>query len=82
MAKKRGYYEGVDQRRKMEKMDGEMIGTGFGYYANMPDQPVVKLYPKPYIDDGSRIDDGLKGIDTQIAKDERVKKRKEQPEKY
>jgi len=82
MAKKRGYYEGMDARRMQEKRDGEMIGTGFGYYANMPDKEVVKLYPKTAYDKTPYLNDGRTGIDMQIKADNKGKKNKSFPEKY
>lgn len=82
MAKKRGYYEGMTETRKQERLDGEMIGTGFGYYANMPDKEVVKLYPKGNFGGTYNLNDGLRGIDVQTKDDNRRKKSGTFPEKY
>ena len=82
MAKKRGYYEGMSASKMQEKRDGEMIGTGFGFFANMPTSPIVKMYPKTAYSAGETLNDGRKGIDVQISSDMKGKKKEQFPEKY
>jgi len=53
----------------MEKKDGEMMSYKGGMMANMPSELIMKYYPK----DGSYlpedINDGLSGVDGQMAGD-------------
>ena len=82
MAKKRGYYEGMMDRRALERRDAEMIGKTTGYYANMPDKEIVKLYPTNNYEGTAYLNDGIEGIDYQMKADNSNKKKETFPEKY
>jgi hypothetical protein len=75
MPKKRYYDEA------MSKRDGGMIGGGTGQ-ANMPQNVIMKNYPK----DGSympeNLNDGLSGIDSQISSDKSGAKKNLSKTKY
>ena len=73
MAKKfHGSYEGLDNRRAQEASDASMIGKGG--HANMPQEVIQKIYPKTPSDMPEKIDDTMKGIDSQIKADNSKKK--------
>lgn len=88
MAKKRhyasGYYEGMAGRRKQEMEDAGMIHEDHSAVANLPQEVVMRPYPKApgYQDYG--LDDTIGGIDYQMGKDAHAKtiKRGPYPEKY
>lgn len=81
MAKKfYGNYEGIDARRKQEASDAAMIGSGVGY-ANMPQEVVVKLYPKSPNGMPEKLNDTMSGIDAQIRADNSKKQAHIQKEK-
>lgn len=82
MAKKRYY----DERRSMEYNDSMMIKEDRSAVANLPQQVVMKEYPKsPYLVDGDMdLNDNIRGVDMQMWKDSHGKdlKKKSYPEKY
>lgn len=86
MAKKRFYaneeYAGRDNRRAMEARDFNMISEDRSAPANLPQQVVMKDWPKArhYSDYG--LDDTIGGIDEQMDKDNRKMEKHLQPEKY
>jgi len=73
MMPKKRYYD-----KKMEKSDAGMIGGSVGL-ANMPQDVVMKPYPKDgeYMNEG--LNDGLSGIDKQ-KKSEVSKAKSEKPD--
>lgn len=75
-----GYYEGMDERRKQERMDGSMISEDMSAIANMPQGVIMREYPTTgyaYYD----VSDTLSGVDRQISSDMKEKKGKN-PQKY
>lgn len=86
MAKKRYYegkYEGMSERRRQEKMDGGMISEDMSAIANLPQGVIYREYPKygaGYVD--GRINDTARGIEDQVASDDRSMMKKLSPEKY
>lgn len=69
MAKKfYGSYEGIDERRRQEASDAAMMGSARGH-ANMPQEVIMKDYPKVGSSMPENLDDTMKGIDKQIKAD-------------
>lgn len=66
-----GAYEGPESRRRMEMMDAGMIHEDQSQIANLPQNVMIKPYPKngPYMPDG--LDDTIRGVDGQMDYDDR-----------
>lgn len=75
MAKKR-YYD-----KAMESRDGAMIGTSTGQ-ANMPQNVIMKNYPKGAGYMPEDLNDGLSGIDNQMSSDHSDAKGSKPDSKY
>lgn len=82
MAKKKRYYEG-DPRRRMEYEDSMMIKEDRSACANLPQDKIMKDWPKsPYYGSDS-INDDIRGVDEQMWKDSHGKDLKKMAdEKY
>lgn len=82
MAKRfHGSYEGKSGRDAQEASDGSMIPSGQGSFANMPQNVVMREYPKAYDGMPENLDDTIRGIDKQIKQDNSKKYAHLQPEK-
>lgn len=68
-----GFYEGQDSRRKLEHEDGEMMGMSRGF-SNMPQEVIMREYPKLNDYAPEHLDDTIKGIDRQEREDSKHKK--------
>lgn len=77
-----GYYEGPEMRRAQEMMDGGMIREDHAAIANLPQNVMMKPYPKtgPYLPEG--VDDTIRGIDNQMDADDSQRQRYFGPHKY
>ena len=64
-----GHYEDHAHRLAMEEHDGDMIPSGSGYYANMPQEVVHRLYSEPNQYMPESLDDSIRGVDWQIRLD-------------
>lgn len=74
MAKKRHYaefYAGPDARRAEEIAAGDMIHEDRSAIANLPQQQIMREYPKSPAGLGGYLDDTITGIDSQMAYDNR-----------
>lgn len=86
MAKKKFYNEGeydsLNAARNKQRSDFHMISENRSAIANMPQEVMYKMWPKPkqYHDYG--LDDTIKGIDEQMNKDNSKMESHMQPEKY
>lgn len=85
MAKKRYYggdYDGMDERRSTERRDGEMINENQSAIANLPQEVIMREYPKnPYM--SFDIDDSIRGVDKLMKENKKHYKRGSSPaEKY
>lgn len=71
----KGEYEGVHGRKSLESADFGMFGESKSSFANMPQEMVLKAFPKAgrYSDYG--IDDTVRGIDKQMDEDGAAMKR-------
>ena len=77
-------YAGMDSRRYMEMRDAGMISEDHSQVANLPQEVMMKEYPKTdyFTYD---LNDDIRGIDVQMNDDVRKERRKSgmsYPEKY
>lgn len=77
-----GYYEGHHERRRQEMEDGGMIREDRSAIANLPQEVMMKAYPKtgPYMPED--LDDTIRGVDKQIDGDDSQRRRTFNPHKY
>ena len=70
-----GFYAGSEPRRRQEMQDAGMIYEDPRAIANLPQEVMIKGYPKtgPYLPEG--LEDSIAGVDHQMDYDD--KKRKE-----
>lgn len=81
MAKFYGSYEGQDDRRKQERSDSAMMGSMVSSQANMPQDLIIKNYPKNNSSMPEGLDDTIKGIDSQVSEDNSKRASKMKPKK-
>lgn len=81
MARFHGEYEGLDARRKQERSDSEMMGSMVSAQANMPQDLIMKAYPKAAGSMPENLDDTIKGIDSQLGEDNSKKSKNMKPKK-
>ena len=84
MAKRKFYggdYAGIDSRRAMENRDANMIPSARGI-ANMPQALVMKQYPNTVYNGFEGLNDTMRGIETQMRDDLKMKKSGKFPTKY
>ncbi len=76
-----GHYEGMDPRRRQEMEDAGMIHEDHRAIANMPQEVMIKPYPRtgPYLPEG--IDDTIRGVDHQMDYDDSQRARNFYPKK-
>lgn len=79
--KHRDYYAGMDTRRHQEMQDAGMIHEDHRAIANMPQEVMMKPYPRtgPYLPEG--IDDTIRGVDHQMDYDDSQRSRHFYPKK-
>lgn len=75
-------YAGMDSRRRMEMEDAGMIHENHAAIANLPQEVMIKPYPKPgpYMPEG--IDDTIRGVDKQMDLDDSQRARNFLPKKF
>lgn len=76
-----GHYEDHAHKMAMERSDGDMIPSGSGKYANMPDSVVMRPWSEPHDYMPEHLDDTVRGIDHQIGEDESKRDRHMHPKK-
>lgn len=64
------FYAGMDARRRQELEDSGMISENASAIANLPQEVMIKSYPKSnnYLPEG--IDDTIRGVDMQMDYDD------------
>lgn len=79
--KNRDYYAGMDTRRRQEMEDAGMIHEDHRAIANLPQEVMIKPYPKtgPYLPEG--LDDTINGVDRQMDFDDSQRARHFYPKK-
>ena len=77
-----GYYEGMEGRRTQEMQDGGMIREDRSAIANLPQEVMIKAYPKtgPYMPEN--LDDTIGGVDKQMDKDDNGRRKTMSPHKF
>lgn len=65
----RGDYEGHEGRRRQEMMDGMMIKEDHSAIANMPQNVMIKDWPREGGYMPENLDDTLRGVDRQMDLD-------------
>ena len=75
------HYSGHHARRKQEMEDAGMIREDHNEIANLPQEVMIKAYPKtgPYMPE--MIDDTIRGIDRQMDEDDRQRRKTFNPKK-
>lgn len=65
-----GFYEGPEPRRRLEMQDAGMLYEDHNAIANLPQNVMIKAYPKtgPYLPEV--LNDDLSGIDAQMDYDD------------
>lgn len=76
------YYAGREGRMRQEKEDGDMLREDHNAMANMPQNIIMKYYPKSYGYLPEDLDDSIRGIDEQIRKDDSKRQEHFKPHKY
>ena len=74
-------YAGIDERRAMEARDSRMIGEDRSAIANLPQQVIMKEYPKMHGYLPENLDDTDSGIMRQVGEDNAQKMRHLKPKK-
>lgn len=77
-----GHYEGMDSRRKQEMEDAGMIREDHSAIANLPQEVMMKPYPKDSNYMPEDLDDTLRGIDKQMNADSPMKHKIFKEHKY
>jgi len=64
------HYDGYNARRTQEMQDAGMIRENPSAIANLPQEVMIKMYPKtgPYLPEG--LDDSIRGVDMQMDYDD------------
>lgn len=75
------YYAGIDARRRQEMQDGNMLFEDHRSIANLPQDVMIKPYPKtgPYMPEG--LDDTGMGVEKQMDMDDSIRRRHIFPKK-
>lgn len=75
------YYAGIQDRRRQEMEDAGMISEDHNAIANLPQNVVIRAYPKtgPYMPEG--LDDTIRGVDKQMDMDDNKRKEHNVPKK-
>ena len=77
-----GKYDSYNERNKLEFQDSMMIREDQSKMANLPQEVIMKEYPKTDRLQTAYLDDTARGIDAQIDQDITDAKRERFPEKY
>ena len=78
----REHYAGKDERREQERKDFMMISEDHSSMANLPQQVMMKEYPKFMYGLDPDLDDTVRGIDKQMYDDMNQMKRHISKTKY
>lgn len=81
MLEKHEYYAGEESRRHQEMEDAGMIREDHSAIANLPQNVMIKAYPKAYGYLPEDLDDTIRGIDGQIELDDRLRRKTFHPKK-
>ena len=76
-----GHYEGHAHKMATEASDGDMIPSGAGHFANLPQEVVFRGYPDGHAHMPEHLDDSIRGIDHQLSEDDGKKHQHMHPKK-
>lgn len=76
-----GEYAGYSGRRTQEMEDAGMIKEDRGAIANLPQEVMMKPYPKGYSYMPEDLDDTIRGVDHQIGLDDSKRREHFMPKK-
>jgi hypothetical protein len=76
-----GMYEGSSGRRSQEMEDAGMIREDHGAIANLPQEVMIKHYPKSGAYMPEPLDDTIRGIDMQMDYDDSKRRAHFKPKK-
>ena len=76
-----GNYEGKEQRLSQEMNDANMINENRSAIANLPQEVMIKSWPssESYLPEG--LDDGITGVNRQVALDDAKRSKHNVPKK-
>lgn len=75
-------YAGMDTRDRNQYRSGEYVNEDKNGYADMPQQVEYKRYAQTPFGIDEYLDDGIGGIDRQVAEDKNMVKKGLHPKKY
>lgn len=75
------FYDSYDERRALERRDSEMISEDHSAIANMPQNVIMREYPKTHGYTPEDLDDTIRGIDRQMDMDNSQKMKNYMPKK-
>ncbi len=81
MMEKHEYYAGEKSRRNQENEDAGMIREDHSAIANLPQNVMMKAYPRPGGYMPEDLDDTIRGVDDQMAMDNRLRMKTFAPKK-
>lgn len=76
------FYAGLDPRRRLEREDAGMINEDHRAFANLPQEVIMREYPKAGFYATDKLDDTIRGVDGQMDADSRQALRNRSREKY
>ncbi len=76
-----GYYAGESARRSEERQEGGMLSEDKSAIANMPQNVIIKMYPKAEGYMPEDLDDTLRGVDEQMGADNSKRRAHFKPKK-
>ena len=77
-----GDYSNEYARRTQEMQDAGMIHEDRSAIANLPQEVMMKMYPRTGPNMPENLDDTIKGIDSQIDRDDSKRKQHNMPHKF
>jgi hypothetical protein len=77
-----GEYEGLQQRRRQEMEDAGMIKADYSAIANLPQNVMIKPYPKTGPYNPEILDDTIRAVDDQMDGDDKGRAKVFAPHKY
>lgn len=78
----REVYASEDTRRELESKDFAMISEDHNAMANLPQQVMMKYYPKSPYGMDFELDDTIRGVDKQMSADDNGMKKHISKSKY
>lgn len=77
----REHYAGMSERTRLEREDGGMIFEDHRAISNLPQEVMIKAYPRTGPNMPSGLDDTIRGVDKQMDYDDSQRARNFYPKK-